>query len=305
MFFPRITIVTCSYNQGQFLEATIRSVLGQNYPELEYIITDGGSTDNSVEIIKRYEKHLAFWQSKPDKGQSDALQQGFARATGVLMNWVNSDDMLAPGALDHIAHLYSTNPKAEIFAASTEHFTTSPASTFDKVIPRNWCPQAFLRTFKDGPFSFNQPGVFFARSLYERVGGLNLGLHMCMDYDLFLRMCETSPGIVYSSQTTAFFRHHAGSKTTCGTEKNVIREHAELLQIFKDATERTGMVANGLRSSRLIHWLLFRSLWHANFANVSLAYRALRQVENRAPWAIAGRICDLLGRRLLRLPGRV
>jgi glycosyltransferase involved in cell wall biosynthesis len=297
---PRIAIVTCSFNQGQFLEETIKSVLGQNYPNLEYIIMDGGSVDNSVEIIKRYAKDLTYWQSRPDKGQYDALCQGFARATGAIMNWVNSDDLLAPGALDLIARLHNDNPGADIFAASTEHFTTTPASAFDKSVPKNWCPESFLHVLPRDSFAFSQPGAFFRRSLFERIGGLNRDLHFCMDYDMFLRMCETKPKIIYSSQTTAFFRHHAGSKTTCGTLKNLIHEHAELLQIYNDAFRRTGLVANRWRSVNLLHWLLFRASWHADGANMRLAYRALRQCQGSSPCGIVTGIAKLLLRRLLQ-----
>jgi len=97
--FPRISVITPSYNQGHFLDQTIRSVLDQNYPNLEYIIIDGGSTDQSVEIIKKYEDQLLYWVSEPDRGQSHALNKGFARATGDILCWINSDDCLEKGAL--------------------------------------------------------------------------------------------------------------------------------------------------------------------------------------------------------------
>src|SRR5215472_7727613 len=99
MPLPRITVVTPSFNQGQFLEATLRSVLDQNYPNLEYIVCDGGSTDNSVEVIQRYQDRLAWWVSEKDKGQSNAINKGFAGATGDLLAYINSDDTFAPGSL--------------------------------------------------------------------------------------------------------------------------------------------------------------------------------------------------------------
>ena len=104
--WPRISIVTPSYNQGQFIEETIRSVLQQGYPNLEYIIIDGGSTDNSVEIIKKYEEYLTYWVSEPDDGQYDAINKGFSRATGEIMAWLNSDDMYVPWTFKTVAEIF-------------------------------------------------------------------------------------------------------------------------------------------------------------------------------------------------------
>ena len=103
---PRITIITPSLNQGEFLEDTIHSILNQNYPNLEYFIVDGGSTDNSVDIIKKYEHRINWWVSEPDRGQSHAINKGLVRATGDIINWINSDDLLFPGALQRVASCY-------------------------------------------------------------------------------------------------------------------------------------------------------------------------------------------------------
>src|ERR1039458_3148368 len=110
---PRITIVTPSYNQSQFLEDTIRSVLTQNYPNVEYFVIDGGSTDGSVEIIKKYERWLTHWESVPDKGQADAILKGFARSTGDIVGWLNSDDLYLPGCLESVGTYYAEHPKTE------------------------------------------------------------------------------------------------------------------------------------------------------------------------------------------------
>jgi glycosyltransferase involved in cell wall biosynthesis len=104
---PKISIITPSYNQGHFIEETITSVLDQGYPNLEYIIMDGGSKDNTVEVIKKYEKHITYWVSERDKGQSDAINKGFARATGDVINWLNSDDYYAKGTLQKVGEVFT------------------------------------------------------------------------------------------------------------------------------------------------------------------------------------------------------
>jgi len=111
---PRITIVTPSFDQAKYLPETIESVLKQDYPNLEYIIIDGGSTDGSVDVIKRYERHLSYWVSEKDSGQSEAINKGFKKATGEFFNWINSDDVLFPGALHRIAEAFAKNPDADL-----------------------------------------------------------------------------------------------------------------------------------------------------------------------------------------------
>ena len=108
---PKISVVTPSYNQARFLEACIESVLGQNYPNLEYIVMDGGSTDGSIEIIKKYEKHITYWKSERDAGQFDAINQGLNKSTGEIMTWINSDDLLHPWAFELVSWVFLTRPE--------------------------------------------------------------------------------------------------------------------------------------------------------------------------------------------------
>jgi glycosyltransferase involved in cell wall biosynthesis len=122
MRWSRISIVTPSYNQGQFLEETIKSVLSQNYPNLEYIIIDGSSTDNSADIIKKYEKHLAYWVSEKDNGQADAINKGFARATGEIFGWINSDDLYLPDTLHRVGEYWRTYPGCQFLTGDGEIF---------------------------------------------------------------------------------------------------------------------------------------------------------------------------------------
>src|SRR5712664_2616221 len=110
---PRISIVTPSFNQASYLEAALKSVLDQNYPNLEYIVVDGGSTDGSVEIIQRYADRLTYWVSQPDRGQMDALNKGFRRTTGEIMAWLNSDDMLCSWALQTVGHIFQDLPAVQ------------------------------------------------------------------------------------------------------------------------------------------------------------------------------------------------
>jgi glycosyltransferase involved in cell wall biosynthesis len=182
---PKITVVTCSYNQGPFLEETIQSVINQGYPNLEYIIIDGGSKDESVEIIRKYESDLAFWVSEPDRGQGDALWKGFARATGDILCWLCSDDLLEEGALLEVGRIFADNPSFEVIYGDTIFIDKFGAVTrYYKTVPFNrWL---LLNTWSYIP----QPSTFWRRGLYEKVGGLNRTLEVAMDPDLWLRFSE-------------------------------------------------------------------------------------------------------------------
>jgi len=128
--FPKISIVTASYNQGQFIEETILSVLNQNYPNLEYILIDGGSTDNSVEIIRKYQQHFTYWVSEKDKGQANAINKGLQLCTGDIFNWLNSDDYLEPGSLHKIAAAFA-NEQVQMVAGKVRNYST----TEEEIIP--------------------------------------------------------------------------------------------------------------------------------------------------------------------------
>lgn len=185
--YPKITMVTCSYNQGQFLEETIQSVLNQNYPNLEYIVIDGGSRDNSVEIIRCYETQLAYWVSEPDKGQSDALCKGFDRGTGEIFCWLCSDDLLEPGALLEVGRLFAEKPNIDVVFGDTIFIDASSKVTRRyKVFPfHRWL---LLNTANYIP----QPSTFWRAKLYRQVGGLDRTRHVCMDPEMFLRFSEVT-----------------------------------------------------------------------------------------------------------------
>lgn len=210
---PRVTLVTPSYQQGHFLEATIDSVLSQGYPNLEYRIIDGGSRDQSVAVIKRYARYLDLWISEKDAGQSDALIKGFRNATGQVMNWLNADDLLRPYALHAVADAWMRQPSTMI-VGEDDHFTENPDQSTSHFVPSGYEAPDCLR-FWTGNFCYHQPPTFFAREAYVAVGGLRADLHYVMDYDLYCRMLMLSGvRVQYISQTLSAFRLHPAAKTS-------------------------------------------------------------------------------------------
>jgi glycosyltransferase involved in cell wall biosynthesis len=177
-----VTLVTCSYQQGDFLESTIRSVLDQAHPGLEYIVIDGGSTDCSVDVIRRHAAALTYWVSEPDAGQTDALIKGFARATGDILGWLCSDDLLLPGALARVEAFFEAHPQVDAvygdalwIDANGDVLRAKKEQAFSRfclLFDHNYIPQ---------------PSMFWRRGLYERVGGLDRSFDLAMDADLWER----------------------------------------------------------------------------------------------------------------------
>lgn len=185
--WPKISIITPSFNQGQFLEQTIRSVLLQDYPNLEYIIIDGGSTDNSGEILTHYAPWLDFHVSEPDTGQAHAINKGLARATGDILGWLNSDDYFLPGALMTIAELYHRQPDKVAWAGAV-HEKNLDGLTVQTHLPR----PGNLTAFADWGYTayVSQPGCFFSRAAYENIGGLNVSLYNVLDVEFWMRLAD-------------------------------------------------------------------------------------------------------------------
>lgn len=205
---PKISIITPSYNSGEFLETTIISVFSQNYPNLEYGVIDGASKDSSVEIINKYSDRLNFWVSEPDKGQSDAINKGFAKASGEWLCWVNGDDVLFPGALESVAQCITENPKAEIVTGNVVYIDENGFITRCVRIPL----QSWL-FYRYGVGFFTAPAIFFKKSLFDKVGGLDISLHYSMDIDLFHKFRLANAKVCHVNSYLGGFRFHSGSKT--------------------------------------------------------------------------------------------
>ncbi|MEH2361339.1 glycosyltransferase family 2 protein [Nostoc sp.] len=210
--WPRITIVTPSYNQGQFIEETIRSVLLQGCPNLEYIIIDGGSTDNSIEIIKKYEPYLAYWISEPDRGQSHALNKGFCRVTGRLVGWQNSDDYYHPKALLYAAQALSIFSDADVFYGNLNHVDENRGLLFSCKIE-----QFELKNMLPWQCIFNQSS-FFKKELFQEVNFLNETKQHIMDYDFFWRLILSGYRFKFIPEIVASYREHSNTKGNTQTD---------------------------------------------------------------------------------------
>jgi glycosyltransferase involved in cell wall biosynthesis len=203
--FPLVTVITPSYNQASFLEDTIQSVLSQDYPNLEYFIFDGGSSDGSVDIIQKYAHRLAGWVSEKDRGQADAINKGFARATGSIVAWINSDDTYLPGAISAAVAALQAAPDAALVFGDVVSVDAA-GKPFNVMTYGHWGLDELMQ--------FNilgQPGVFMRRAALEQAGGLDLSYHYMLDHHLWLRLAQYG-SMVYLPQRWAAARYHASAK---------------------------------------------------------------------------------------------
>ena len=185
--WPKISIVTPSYNQGRFIEETIRSVLLQGYPDLEYIIIDSNSTDNSVEIIRKYEKWLTYWVSEPDEGQSQAINKGFEKATGEIYAWLGSDDYLLKDALKNVAHAYRASPKAGAWCGGSLFVNADGKKTGVRQ-PPDCLDVETIAAWNEN--SFGQPACFFSKEAWQQCAPLDENLYYGMDFDLWIKIAK-------------------------------------------------------------------------------------------------------------------
>lgn len=248
---PRVTIVTPSFNQGRFLETTIRSVLNQEYSNLEYIVIDGGSTDDSLDIIRGYEDRLAAWISEPDLGQSDAINKGFGLATGQILAWLNSDDEYRPGAISEAVDYLVGHP--EIGLVYSKAYYIDEGGSIMAEYPA--APTDY-RGLRRGKTTIPQQTMFFRSVLWQMVGPLDPTFYYAMDYDLWVRIAEVTP-IAFRPDHWAHFRLQSSSKSM----REAYRCWPEMMRVhFRDGGSR--------------------------FSIIYLKYLIRRMVEPIMPWRI-------------------
>ena len=246
--WPKISIVTPSYNQGKYLEETIRSVLLQGYPDIEYIIIDGGSSDNSKEIITRYSPWLAYWTSEEDRGQSNAINKGLSRATGEIVAYLNSDDVYMPGTLEKISRYFLAHPDADVLYSDCR--TIDDDSTELGI----WNSQDFdiynelCRNF------IYQPTLFMRRQVFEKTGAFNEDLHYVMDIEYWYR-ASLEHRFSYLRDVLASFRISKETKSG-GSRLPFVEERKRVLDRF---FTQTGSLFRGIQRSRIYSWHHFHA----------------------------------------------
>ncbi|XWW45323.1 glycosyltransferase [Fibrella sp. USSR17] len=212
---PKISIITPSYNQGQFIEATIRSVLAQSYSNIEYIIVDGGSTDSTMEVVDQYRDRLSLVIHEKDNGQSDAINKGFKAATGELVGWINSDDILYTDCVEQIVKLYSAFGDGSVYYGSVNDWIDADGH----IIGTRRLPIKSRNYLLNNNYDLIQQGSFYPTRLVREIGFLNEAIHYCMDLDLWLRLLEHGPIYAFSDYALAGFRKWEETKTSTGGHK--------------------------------------------------------------------------------------
>ncbi len=249
---PRFSIVTPSFNQGRYLRRAVRSVLLQDYPNLEYMVFDGGSTDDTLEVLRPYVNRLTYFQSGPDGGQANAIASGFERCTGQIMGWLNSDDLLAPGALHFVAQYFAQHPEVDAIYSHRCIVDENGRVISYWILPQH--SNYLMRRWDMIP----QETCFWRRGLFEKCGNLNRSYQFALDYDLFLRFMSAGR-FVRVDRVLGAFRKHKQSKTL-----RLLRTEgrAEIRAVRQQQAVKISLPEK-LVGALFFRWVIGRGWWHA------------------------------------------
>jgi glycosyltransferase involved in cell wall biosynthesis len=270
--YTKISIITPSFNQGEFIEETILSVLNQNYDNIEYIIIDGGSSDNTINIIKKYEHKIKYWISENDDGQTDAINKGFERSSGDILCWLNSDDVYLPGTIQNIVNYFNTNPTIDVVYGDLEIIDKSGLVLgIKKVIPYSFRSQLFTASL------IPQPSSFWRASVTNRIGILNENYHYQMDYEYFVRMgaYNLNFGIIKKSLTQ--FRLHVGSKTITEYKKLFFIDQIEIQSRYIHTFLQNKRILIILKYLYKLKVFIFRAIYRGDIIPFRHIYRMRTQ----------------------------
>jgi glycosyltransferase involved in cell wall biosynthesis len=258
----RISIVTPSFNQAAFLESTIESVLTQSHSNVEYIIMDGGSTDHSQDIIRKYAEKLAYWQSEKDGGQANAINKGWKIATGDVLSYLNSDDLLMPNALSTVAAAFESHPEVDVLYGDAIVIDTSGVKIADR-FSHPFEPQKIFTTWED-PIA--QPSAFVRKSVLKKFGGFDESFHFCLDFEYWIRIFDQSK-LLHTPTFLSAIRHHDASKTSIAEA----RQASELLRIAERAISARLPEKYGIADQKVRDGVHHRAAMHYRSAGQKLA----------------------------------
>jgi Glycosyl transferase family 2 len=257
---PTISIVTPSFGQGGFIERTLYSVVSQNYPALEYVVQDGGSTDDTVDVLRRYERALSRWASEPDQGQGDAINRGFADTTGEIMAYLNSDDLLLPGSLAHVASYFAAHPEVDVVYGNRVMIDEHDRQVGVWVLPPHDDAELALLDFVP------QETLFWRRRAWEAAGGqIDPGLSFAIDWDLLLRLRESGARMVHLPRFLGAFRVHDEQKTAIWLDQCLIECDALRLRVHGRAISHDEALA---RATPYLHRHVAHHTWHRLLARL-------------------------------------
>lgn len=288
--WPKISIVTPSFNQGQFIEETILSIINQGYPNIEYIIIDGGSTDQTLDIVKKYDGDITFWVSEKDRGQSHAINKGIDKCTGEIFNWINSDDVMLQGSLKAIGKSFIENPTLEVSAFKAKKFGQVIS---EMIVPRTQEKMSLEQYLFQ--FWLMQPSTFFKLSIFKTLGGLKEVFHYCMDTEFFIRyfLLYGTEKMMLNEKVILKFRMHEMSKSISSQLKfneerlaidlaicrSVLQKPSE--ESYLDQISRTELKSIEMASSIAINQLdlkaSFDAKWRPWIEDLSLKYRSVAE----------------------------